>query len=596
MLLKNLFEKAVIELEEGTEIAKVRSLLLNKRDCSIKYVLLDSLTDENRDNIQVISISDIVGIGNYAITVKNENDIHILADLTEDVSCYKDLMDLIGESTISENGDFVGKVTDILVDEDAAMLVGIQVSLDDQGSSAKIFAENIKVFGKQNIIVNKAPKQTYSLKSLLSEVKGQDADKARYAPIEENEFIEAEFGRYSSNRPDFDIDEPIYDASDEGIFEEEVLGNKNLKGFDFSEEDFEEELENKGFAIDQDFQDEEIPESIVETVEFEEEIPEPMVEAVEFQVEEIFEPALEQVEAGDDKFSEPMIEAVNLEDEIPEPMVEAVDFQEEEENISESVQTQEDAEPGFQFTEIQMEENVVETSDKNLIKEEVEDEDFEEPDLMENGLDLEGFAQDASDESENMEFDVELPTPEGVEDFLLQEMEPEETDESIITDTNEEIFIGDPDEFNLEKEYFGEEGENYVEKAKANDKPSEAFQWARVKRERTDDISSPDFDREFDLIPKESKTSETHNEANSSPKQEIAAKSTSTYTSDKSETVKQFIKQQKKILPGKIATRDILLNNGKVLIEKGNVITIDLFEKAQRDSESNIVEMAMFSE
>ncbi|MGL5440548.1 MAG: PRC-barrel domain-containing protein [Filifactoraceae bacterium] len=64
----------------------------------------------------------------------------------------------------------------------------------------------------------------------------------------------------------------------------------------------------------------------------------------------------------------------------------------------------------------------------------------------------------------------------------------------------------------------------------------------------------------------------------------------------KNSLITKFIERQKEVLIGKSVVKDIIGKDGNVLIEKGQVITLDVFEKAYEDRNDSVVELAMFSE
>lgn len=510
MLLKNLFGKAVIELEEGTEIAEVKSLLLNRKNHSIKYVLLQPICEKFFEEMEIIPITKIMGIGNYAITVSNRKDIKRLLDVVDNPEDYKDLMDVMGEKVINENGDLIGEVTDLLVDEDAACLVGIEVSSEGEFKPINIFAENIKVFGKRTVIVNKAPKESYSIKSLLS-IEEEPED------LLENSGI----GEFSV------IDEM---KGDTGISSfDEMKGDTGISSFD-EMEDISEIDEIPDIDGVSDIQKELMD---LESSSFKEELP------IETEISEDEGLSLER------EFS---LNDIKEENDIEESPLEPDDLSDEMNQVSELA-----LDDGF------MSEDDLNT-DNGL--------GFEDALGLDNELNLEdSFVSEselALDEIPNLDSDFNEEFSENLGDSLDSQS----------------------DELNLEEEYFGENKGNFQELAEEKSKPQEAFQWERVKQEKDEKFSDNELREDFYLKPRDVQSSGS----------KTLYSDTSSYDSNKRDTVRQFINQQKKILPGKIATRDILLSDGQVLIQKGNVITQDIFEKAEKDSEGNIVEMAMFSE
>lgn len=534
MLLKNLFGKAVIELEEGTEIAEVKSLLLNRKNHSIKYVLLQPICEKFFEEMEIIPITKIMGIGNYAITVSNRKDIKRLLDVVDNPEDYKDLMDVMGEKVINENGDLIGEVTDLLVDEDAACLVGIEVSSEGEFKPINIFAENIKVFGKRTVIVNKAPKESYSIKSLLS-IEEEPEDLLENSGIGEFSVIDEMKGATGISSFDEMKD-------DNGISSfDEVNGNNEISSFDemkgdtgissFDEmEDISEIDEIPDIDGVSDIQKELMD---LESSSFKEELP------IETEISEDEGLSLER------EFS---LNDIKEENDIEESPLEPDDLSDEMNQVSELA-----LDDGF------MSEDDLNT-DNGL--------GFEDALGLDNELNLEdSFVSEselALDEIPNLDGDFNEEFSENLGDSLDSQS----------------------DELNLEEEYFGENKGNFQELAEENSKPQEAFQWERVKQEKDEKFSDNELREDFYLKPRDVQSSGS----------KTLYSDTSSYDSNKRDTVRQFINQQKKILPGKIATRDILLSDGQVLIQKGNVITQDIFEKAEKDSEGNIVEMAMFSE
>ncbi|MGL5439736.1 MAG: PRC-barrel domain-containing protein [Filifactoraceae bacterium] len=65
---------------------------------------------------------------------------------------------------------------------------------------------------------------------------------------------------------------------------------------------------------------------------------------------------------------------------------------------------------------------------------------------------------------------------------------------------------------------------------------------------------------------------------------------------ERSILIKRFIEKQRNTLVGKKVTNDIIGISGNVLVNSGEMITIDIFDRVYKDSIDSILEMAMFSE
>ncbi|MDO4793123.1 MAG: PRC-barrel domain-containing protein [Filifactor alocis] len=484
MLLKEIVGKPVVGIEEGKSLATVKKLLVNRKNRILEYILLNLHSVRDKEVTFVIPFADLEGIGDYAVMVRSREMIQRLDE--EDIYSpfYKELTELIGELVISERGNRLGKVTDLLIDEKQGKVLEIGVTDEATSNQFNFSAQDILTFGYDVVIVN-------------------DASSAKMAPRR-------------------------------NVMEERVFSDRARISFEqapevFSEERFEEVSVKKV----QDLHVETQP----EVVQWEDEVKGSELFAIKEEVDET-----------------PVFENREEVGEVPN-----FAKYEEQTGVADNVPVQQELElASFEFKN--EEEETVLSDSEHLFE--------EDKDVFE--LEPTSLGELSSDVGEDAFAVVEE------ENYLLDDQEVLFADQDLSGGQDSLFMEDDFLELNHRKQPTEEIGE---------DMPSEFF---KDKSEKEFAFAHSEKEENRHLFEKKE---ETPQEPKVERKDNI-----SSFDEYKKSLVKQFIDRQREVLVGKRVTEDILGKDGSILIEKGNVITMDLFNRANDDRKDSIVEMAMYSE
>lgn len=107
---------------------------------------------------KVISFADIVGLGEFALTIPNPEVIKNVADSQEVQKLLQLGIEVVGTKVLTKKGALIGEVTEIYYDEETGKVAQCLMS-DNQGETYVIEGGQIITFGKELLIVEDAPNQ-----------------------------------------------------------------------------------------------------------------------------------------------------------------------------------------------------------------------------------------------------------------------------------------------------------------------------------------------------------------------------------------------------------------------------------------------------
>lgn len=116
----------IISKASGKKIAIVKDLVFSRR----KFRILALVTFEGSvfKEARIIRYRNIISIGKDAIIVRKENVIESAAAIPEIYQLMKERKKIIGEDVITEDGENIGIIKDIVVDEESGKVLGFILS------------------------------------------------------------------------------------------------------------------------------------------------------------------------------------------------------------------------------------------------------------------------------------------------------------------------------------------------------------------------------------------------------------------------------------------------------------------------------------
>lgn len=143
----------IISISDGIEVGKVKTVIINAEKGAIDYVVVDS-------GIQILSAKVIpteyvLGIGEYALTIENEDAINDISKIPAAIDLLQKNIQVKGTKVLTKKGRLIGEIGDIYIDEeDNCTIIGLEYIADITQKSIRIIPrDSIITFGKNLVVV-----------------------------------------------------------------------------------------------------------------------------------------------------------------------------------------------------------------------------------------------------------------------------------------------------------------------------------------------------------------------------------------------------------------------------------------------------------
>lgn len=138
----------VIVINEGKEVGKVQSLVINRNKGSVEFITVDLL--EQVHQLGVIPYGKMVGVGEYALTVELADDIVHFSEIPILNSLIEDETSIIDTKVIDRKGDYLGKVSEYVIRVETGEIM--ELILDNNDTEKSISSADIITYGTEVII------------------------------------------------------------------------------------------------------------------------------------------------------------------------------------------------------------------------------------------------------------------------------------------------------------------------------------------------------------------------------------------------------------------------------------------------------------
>ncbi|HVJ50402.1 PRC-barrel domain-containing protein [Desulfitobacterium sp.] len=148
---KEIKELRIISIADGTQIGVIKDLILNPQTGSLDFFIIDQPADYF--GAKVIPFSDIIGIGEFAVTIP---DSHVIQDVSQNLAVQELLkqdVTVIGTKVLTKKGSLIGEVQEYLIDEEKGK-ISTCIFLSPDGNSREVAVQNIITFGKELLIID----------------------------------------------------------------------------------------------------------------------------------------------------------------------------------------------------------------------------------------------------------------------------------------------------------------------------------------------------------------------------------------------------------------------------------------------------------
>ena len=150
---KEILGLPIIGILDGMEIGNVKSLIINADARTINYIIVDS--GMHLLGAKVIPSDKVLGIGEYAMTVEDEEVISIISKVPAAIELLGKNVSVYGAKILTKKGKMVGEVTEVYFDEeDGCRIKGIEYMPVYDPSVVKLLSDKgVITYGRQLVII-----------------------------------------------------------------------------------------------------------------------------------------------------------------------------------------------------------------------------------------------------------------------------------------------------------------------------------------------------------------------------------------------------------------------------------------------------------
>ncbi|MDF2571063.1 MAG: PRC-barrel domain protein [Sporomusa sp.] len=146
----------VISITEGKEFGHVKELLVNYVNGSIAALVIDD--GKWYLGAKLLPFEAIAGLGEYAVTVNNSEDILTVKDRPELEKLLEAGIKVIGTKVLTKGGRIQGKINEFIIDSAGKIDICELEKVD--GEVIDLPAQRIVTFGKEVVIIAEADEIT----------------------------------------------------------------------------------------------------------------------------------------------------------------------------------------------------------------------------------------------------------------------------------------------------------------------------------------------------------------------------------------------------------------------------------------------------
>ena len=180
---KEIIGLRIISILDGTQVGVVKDFVINPQGKTLDFVIIDQPSDIF--GAKVIAFADILGLGEFAITIPNPG---VIQDVTQNIDAQNLLKQdtrVLGTKVLTKKGQLIGEVTEILIDEETGRIAACLY--ESQGEMHQVGVEEVITLGKELLIVEgSSTMPNKQIEEPISEYQIQTPDVA--VPIEDVHF------------------------------------------------------------------------------------------------------------------------------------------------------------------------------------------------------------------------------------------------------------------------------------------------------------------------------------------------------------------------------------------------------------------------
>lgn len=143
----------IISISDGMEAGRVKSIIINAEKGAIDYIVVDS--GIQIFSARVIPTENILGIGEYALTIENESVITDISKIPAAIDLLQKDIQVKGTKVLTKKGRLIGEIGDIYINENSCCNIsGLEFIADITQKKVRLIPrESVITFGKNLIVV-----------------------------------------------------------------------------------------------------------------------------------------------------------------------------------------------------------------------------------------------------------------------------------------------------------------------------------------------------------------------------------------------------------------------------------------------------------
>jgi len=150
---KEIIGLRIITISDGTQVGVVKDIVINPQEKSLDFLIIDQAADYF--GAKVIAFKDILGLGEFAVTIPYPEVIQDVAQNIEAQDLLKQDIRVLGTKVLTKKGQLIGEVKEILIDEETGH-IGLCL-YEAEAQMHEVGVEQVITLGKELLIVEGEP-------------------------------------------------------------------------------------------------------------------------------------------------------------------------------------------------------------------------------------------------------------------------------------------------------------------------------------------------------------------------------------------------------------------------------------------------------
>lgn len=142
----------VIDLSSGKQVGKVWDIIIDGDKGAISYFIID-------DGMiilgaKVICVIDVAGIGDNAITIKNQKVLRPMDQVAEAIEHYKKNIKVKNTDVLTQRGKVIGKIGEVYFEDDDFSIAAVEfLPLNEKGKAGLIHKKAVLAYGEKLVVI-----------------------------------------------------------------------------------------------------------------------------------------------------------------------------------------------------------------------------------------------------------------------------------------------------------------------------------------------------------------------------------------------------------------------------------------------------------